>query len=38
MTEQMYKDLEKEAKNRRLASVAETARVVIGEYLWHNEG
>ena len=36
MTDQMYKDLEKETKKRRLASVAETTRVVIGEYLWHN--
>jgi Arc/MetJ-type ribon-helix-helix transcriptional regulator len=33
MTEEMYKDLEKERKNRRLASVAEAARVVIGDYL-----
>jgi hypothetical protein len=33
MTEEMYDDLEKERKNRRLASVAESARVVIGEYL-----
>jgi hypothetical protein len=29
----MYDDLEKERKQRRLASVAEAARVVIGEYL-----
>jgi Arc/MetJ-type ribon-helix-helix transcriptional regulator len=36
MTDQMYKDLEKETKKRRLASVAETTRVLIGEYLWHN--
>jgi Arc/MetJ-type ribon-helix-helix transcriptional regulator len=33
MTEEMYKDLENERKKRRLASVAETSRVVIGEYL-----
>ena len=33
MTEEMVNDLEKERKARRLASVAEAARVVIGEYL-----
>jgi Arc/MetJ-type ribon-helix-helix transcriptional regulator len=33
MTDEMYDDLEKERKSRRLASVAEAARVVIGEYL-----
>ena len=33
MTEEMYKDLEGERKKRRLASVAEAARVVIGDYL-----
>lgn len=33
MTEEMYDDLEKERKARRLSSVAEVARVVIGEYL-----
>ena len=33
MTEEMYRDLEKERKERRLASVAEATRVVIGEYL-----
>jgi Arc/MetJ-type ribon-helix-helix transcriptional regulator len=33
MTEEMYKDLENERKRKRLASVAEAARVVIGEYL-----
>jgi Arc/MetJ-type ribon-helix-helix transcriptional regulator len=33
MTEEMFRDLEKERKDRRLASVAEVARVVIGEYL-----
>jgi Arc/MetJ-type ribon-helix-helix transcriptional regulator len=33
MTEEMFRDLEKERKDRRLASVAEAARVVIGEYL-----
>jgi hypothetical protein len=33
MTEDMYSDLEKERKKKRLSSVAETARVVIGEYL-----
>jgi Arc/MetJ-type ribon-helix-helix transcriptional regulator len=33
MTEEMVKDLEKERKSRRLASVAEAARVIIGDYL-----
>jgi hypothetical protein len=33
MTDEMYDDLEKERKQRRLSSVAESARVVIGEYL-----
>jgi Arc/MetJ-type ribon-helix-helix transcriptional regulator len=33
MTEEMVKDLEEERKKRRLATIAETARVVIGEYL-----
>ena len=33
MTEEMFRDLEKERKERRLASVAEAARVVIGDYL-----
>jgi len=33
MTDEMVRDLEKERKNRRLASVAEATRVVIGEYL-----
>jgi Arc/MetJ-type ribon-helix-helix transcriptional regulator len=33
MTEEMVRDLEKERKDRRLASVAEAARVIIGEYL-----
>jgi len=33
MTEEMVRDLEKERKARRLASVAEAARVVIGDYL-----
>ena len=33
MTEEMFRDLEKERKDRRLASVAEAARVVIGDYL-----
>ena len=33
MTDEMYRDLEKERKDKRLASVAEAARVVIGEYL-----
>lgn len=33
MTDEMYGDLESERKQRRLSSVAETARVVIGEYL-----
>jgi Arc/MetJ-type ribon-helix-helix transcriptional regulator len=35
MTEEMVRDLEKERKERRLASVAEAARVIIGEYLAH---
>jgi len=33
MTEEMIKDLEEERKKRRLATIAETARVIIGEYL-----
>jgi Arc/MetJ-type ribon-helix-helix transcriptional regulator len=33
MTEEMVRDLEEERKKRRLSSVAETARVIIGEYL-----
>ena len=33
MTEEMYSDLEHERQRRRLASVAEAARVVIGDYL-----
>ncbi len=33
MTEEMFEDLEKERKERRLSSVAEAARVVIGEFL-----
>ena len=33
MTEEMYDDLEEERKKRRLSSVAEGARVVIGDYL-----
>ena len=33
VTEEMYADLEKERRERRLASVAEAARVVIGDYL-----
>lgn len=33
MTEEMYSDLEGERQKRRLASVAEAARVVIGDYL-----
>lgn len=33
MTEEMFRDLEKERKDRRLASVAEVARVLIGQYL-----
>lgn len=33
MTKEMLADLEEERKKRRLASVAETARVIIGEYL-----
>lgn len=37
MTEEMVRDLEKERKDRRLASVAEAARVIIGEYLANKE-
>jgi hypothetical protein len=33
MTEEMVKDSEEERKKRRLATIAETARVIIGEYL-----
>lgn len=33
MTEEMYSDLDIERKKRRLATVAETARAVLGEYL-----
>jgi Arc/MetJ-type ribon-helix-helix transcriptional regulator len=33
MTDEMVRDLEKERKERRLASVAEVARVIIGDYL-----
>ena len=33
MTDEMFNDLEQERKRKRLSSVAETARVVIGEYL-----
>lgn len=33
MTDEMVRDLEKERKDRRLASVAEAARVIIGDYL-----
>jgi Arc/MetJ-type ribon-helix-helix transcriptional regulator len=33
MTDEMYDDLEEERKKRRLSSVAEAARVVIGDYL-----
>ena len=33
----MYSYLEKETKKRRLASVAETTMVVIGEYLSRHE-
>lgn len=37
MTEEMYSDLEGERQKRRLASVAEAARVVIGDYLSRRE-
>lgn len=33
MTDEMYDELDNERKRRRLATVAETARVVIGDYL-----
>lgn len=38
MTEEMYNDLDHERKKRRLATVAETARVVIGDFLAKNDG
>lgn len=37
MTDEMFKDLDKIRKEKRLATVAETARVVIGEYLSKND-
>jgi hypothetical protein len=37
MTDEMYVDLEKERKARRLPSIAETARVLIGEYFRSQE-
>ena len=33
MTEEMYAEMEEERKARRLSSVAESARAIIGEYL-----
>ena len=33
MTDEMYNELDNERQKRRLATVAETARVVIGDYL-----
>jgi metal-responsive CopG/Arc/MetJ family transcriptional regulator len=33
MTDEMYDELDNERKKRRLATGAETARVVIGDYL-----
>jgi metal-responsive CopG/Arc/MetJ family transcriptional regulator len=33
MTDEMYNELDNERKKRRLATVAETARVVIGDFL-----
>ena len=33
MTDEMYNDLDEIRKEKRLATVAETTRVVIGEYL-----
>jgi hypothetical protein len=33
----MYIDLENERKKRRLSSIAETTRVIIGEYLSKND-
>jgi hypothetical protein len=33
MTDEMFNDLDIERKKRRLATVAETARTVIGDYL-----
>jgi len=37
MTNEMFDDLDKIRKQKRLATVAETARVVIGEYLSDHE-
>jgi len=37
MTDEMVNDLEQERKKRRLSSIAETARVIIGEYLSKHE-
>jgi Arc/MetJ-type ribon-helix-helix transcriptional regulator len=33
MTDEMVRDLEKERKERRLSSIAEVARAILGEYL-----
>ena len=33
MTEEMVRDLEKERKERRLSSIAEVARAILGEFL-----
>lgn len=35
MTDEMVRDLENERKERRLSSVAEVARAILGEYLAH---
>lgn len=37
MTNEMFDDLDKIRKQKRLATVAETTRVVIGEYLSEKE-
>jgi hypothetical protein len=37
MTEEMFNALDNERNKRRLATVAETARVVIGDYLAKND-
>jgi metal-responsive CopG/Arc/MetJ family transcriptional regulator len=37
MTEEMVESLEEIRKERKLATIPETARVVIGEYVAHRE-
>jgi len=38
MTEEMFRDLEEERKRRRLSSIPETVRVILGEYLSERNG